>query len=141
MDNNGVSLEGCLPGVVLLICVVLGILIWPVRIYYSFYDVGKLSQLLLSSDSSEREAAARCLSKKVDEGDAIAVPVLITALSDSLPSVRKYAVISLWRIGDIRAVEPLIIILNDEEWQVREAAAKALGSLGDIRAVEALVIA
>jgi len=61
-----------------------------------------------------------------------AVPVLIEALSDPNPDVRKQAARSLARMGDAgkAAVPVLIERLQDPDEEVRQAAARALGQMG-----------
>lgn len=62
---------------------------------------------------------------------APAVDALISALSNSNPSVREFAALALGKIGDRRAIKPLIDLLSDQEKRVCMRAAEALGIIGD----------
>lgn len=66
-----------------------------------------------------------------------AVPLLLRALADSDPEVRKNAVRALGNLGDRQVTGPLIATLADET--VRVPALEALGKLGDERAVDPLL--
>jgi HEAT repeat protein len=54
-----------------------------------------------------------------------AVPVLIVALRDTDPMLRKLAADALGKIGDARAARPLHVATKDDNVQVRKSAAKA----------------
>jgi HEAT repeat protein len=58
-----------------------------------------------------------------------AVPVLITALRDPDPLLRRLAAEALGKIGDKRAERPLRLTLKDDNAIVRKSAAKALRRL------------
>jgi HEAT repeat protein len=66
-----------------------------------------------------------------------AVPLLLRALADSDPVVRKNAVRVLGNLGDRRATRPLIAALADEA--IRVSALEALGKLGDECAIDPLL--
>jgi HEAT repeat protein len=70
---------------------------------------------------------------------ALAVPVLVDALSDDDPRMRLYIVDLLHQIGEPDAVLALTGALRDPEWRVRWRAADALGRLGSDAAVPDLV--
>jgi HEAT repeat protein len=63
---------------------------------------------------------------------AVAVPVLIACLSDSLPETRRAAAEGLADMGAAArdAIPALKKALSDESKSVREAAAKALQAVG-----------
>jgi HEAT repeat protein len=54
-----------------------------------------------------------------------AVPVLIVALRDTDPMLRKLAADALGKIGDASAARPLHLAANDDNPQVAKSAAKA----------------
>jgi HEAT repeat protein len=58
-----------------------------------------------------------------------AVPVLIVALRDTDPMLRKLAADALGKIGDARAERPLHLATNDDNIQVRKSAVKACQSV------------
>ena len=60
--------------------------------------------------------------------------VLIRALDDSNPNVRRHCAVALGRLQAEAAVRPLFPLLKDENWFVRAEAAAALGRIGDPRA-------
>ncbi len=72
-----------------------------------------------------------------------AVDVLIKAMENKDPQVRRHVSMVLKKIDDPKTVETFIKALNDDDPYVRMDAAEALGSLDDFRAVgpltEALV--
>lgn len=65
------------------------------------------------------------------------MPLLLRALADSDPVVRRNAVRALGNLGDRQATRPLIAALADEA--VRVSALEALGKLGDERAIDPLL--
>jgi hypothetical protein len=65
--------------------------------------------------------------------------MLILALQDEQPHVRKWAAELLGPSRDPRATQPLLGLLNDADWNVRRAALYALMQIGDDRAVGPLV--
>ena len=67
------------------------------------------------------------------------VPLLIKALKDPCPNIRRGAARILGHRGEKDAVMPLIECLNDPDEYVRATAANSLKSLKDPRAVEALI--
>jgi HEAT repeat protein len=108
--------------------------------------------------ASERRAAARALGRG---GDRRAVPLLLGALGDPQPGVRRAAMGALEQLGegllvmvirdiwrgsaevvmlasDGRLVGPLLAALRAPDAGVRCAAAAALGHLGDARATPEL---
>jgi len=68
-----------------------------------------------------------------------AVPLLISALSNEVADLRKYAARTLGGIADARALPPLIDTLKDNAPDVRKEAADALGKMGNATAVESLI--
>jgi hypothetical protein len=73
-------------------------------------------------------------------GDSV-LPVLVAALEDLDPTMRRNAAYALGGVGGARSVEPLIFALRDPDSRVRSAAAEALGYLGraaGLRSVEPL---
>jgi HEAT repeat protein len=65
--------------------------------------------------------------------------MMVSALKNEEPGVRKAAA---WALGHHRfanAVKPLILALQDEEPEVRVSVAKALGAIGDERALQPLL--
>ena len=67
-------------------------------------------------------------------------PILITALGDANPEVRKTAAVALGQIKSptARAMSSLIATLGDAEPEVRRGAGEALGQIGPA-AVPALI--
>jgi len=87
--------------------------------------------LMLAAKSSNirlRSVAIGALGKCED---TTATPILLEALSDSLPSVRRRAASSLGELGDSRAVDKLISLLEDSSASVRYTASYALAKIGD----------
>lgn len=70
---------------------------------------------------------------------AVAVPVLLDALSDEDPRIRLYVTDVLGEIGEAVAVPALAEALRDPEWRVRFRAADALGKMGKLEAVPDLM--
>jgi HEAT repeat protein len=62
-------------------------------------------------------------------GPAVVDP-LIEALGDKEGTVRRYAAVTLGRIGDLRAIEELGMTLYDLHNEVRKAAGEALAKFG-----------
>lgn len=61
-----------------------------------------------------------------EAGDPKAVPVLIDALRDTDPLLRKLAAEALGKIGDPQAERPVhLVAMNDDNPQVKKAARKA----------------
>ena len=87
-------------------------------------------------DEYTREHAALSLGKITD-----APAVLITALKDPNPDVRRGVATALGEIKDTRVVEPLIAALKDPSPDVRRNVATALGESKDPRVVEPLIAA
>jgi HEAT repeat protein len=65
--------------------------------------------------------------------------LLMSALNDADPSIRRQAVLVLGEKGEYSAVEGIIAMLDDPGDEVRLAAVVALGKIGDPRAVEPLI--
>ena len=91
-------------------------------------DADALAELLTSSSSHVREAAAEALAS-LSEPSAVAP--LIVALGDRDPWVRRAAARSLGTKRRSDVLEPLRVALSDEDVMVREAAAAALRQLGE----------
>jgi len=72
-------------------------------------------------------------------GDASATDVLVTALKDRNPEVRRNAAMSLGMLKNRAAVQPLIEALDDEDSQTQSYAAQALGEIGDPAAIQPLI--
>jgi len=70
---------------------------------------------------------------------AAAATLLLPALKDREPAVRREAAKSLGAIKDGRAVPALILALRDDDSNVRMYAAYALGEIKDARAADALL--
>jgi HEAT repeat protein len=75
----------------------------------------------------------------IREIGALAVPVLIDALTDEDPRIRLHVIDVLGEIGDTEAVPALAGALRDAEWRVRWRAADALGKMGNETAVADLL--
>lgn len=58
-----------------------------------------------------------------------AIELLINALKDDHPAVRRTAALGLGKIGDKRACEPLMQALDDSEELVRRASQGALSRI------------
>jgi HEAT repeat protein len=76
--------------------------------------------------------------KPVDMSNA-AVDMLISALKDADPAIRRQATLTLGRRGEYSTVKEIIAMLDDPDDEVRLAAVIALGEIGDPRAVEPLI--
>lgn len=87
--------------------------------------------------ASARRAACWVLGRMADR---VAVPVLIQALDDDSPGVRREAVTSLASIGDPAALPSLLKAFQcDNETVVRKAAVNALWLLGGSMAIEPII--
>jgi hypothetical protein len=82
-----------------------------------------------------RAAAVRTAA---DSDEAWSLEVLLTALEDYDPEVRRIGAHGLGQRRDPRALHPLIFALGDSDLSVRGAAARALGAAGDVSAVPPL---
>ena len=87
-----------------------------------------LRRLLVEGQAGTRAIAAEGL-HALGPDAAPAGAELRAALRDSDDAVRRWAALSLGRIGDVRAAEALRPLLDDPELDVREAAAEALAQL------------
>lgn len=98
-------------------------------------NVGDWIRRLDSPTAWDREGAAQALGwlARTDQEKNIAVPALISALSDQLVEVRRDAAEALGRIRDRRAAEALASLTRAgserDEW-VRKVAAEALERIG-----------
>ena len=98
-------------------------------------DLSMYSKLLTHQDESVRVDAVAALA---EIGEPV-VNLLLEALSNDSPDVRRDAAISLGIVKSESAVEPLIkIFQTDANNVVRKAAAEALGNVGDARALAPL---
>lgn len=79
------------------------------------------------------------LNKAVLKRDVKAMPLLVKALSDSSPAVRRVAAQFLGQLGSPEAILHLLPLLRDEDTEVRYTVAHALGWIGDSRAVPRLL--
>jgi hypothetical protein len=97
-------------------------------------DVETLRAWLRHEDWQRRLAAVQELSRATDS-----VPLLIDALGDSHPQVRRLAAAALGASGSAMAVEPLCgVLLNDPSPGVRRTAGDALSDIGDPNAQPAV---
>jgi len=90
-------------------------------------------------DASVRAAAARGLATHGTADDA---DLLIEALGDDEPLVRRAAAIGLQRVHDPAAIDPLLALLDpaaEPEATIRVEAALALGQYANGRVVQALI--
>ncbi len=90
--------------------------------------LGLIIRLLDENDAETRRLAARVMYQFGEEEAGRIVPVLIMALDDPEPTVRKEAALSLGILGPSAkdAVDPLTRLLDDENRDVRESAVTAL---------------
>jgi HEAT repeat protein len=96
--------------------------------------VEEAGEWLENDDWRRRLAAVTELSRLAD-----AVPLLVRALSDEHPQVRRLAAAALGASGDAGAVEPLCAaLLKDDSVGVRRTAGDALSDLGDVAAQNAM---
>ncbi|HQG93438.1 MAG TPA: HEAT repeat domain-containing protein [Acidobacteriota bacterium] len=98
------------------------------------HAVELLIKFLDNHYSSVRTTAARAQSNQqiFDPGTVPrAVELLIMALEDEDPILRKLAVVTLGILRDTNAVLPLIKALGDQYFEIRKAAAEALDLLGE----------
>ncbi|MCP4616108.1 MAG: protein kinase, partial [Bradyrhizobium sp.] len=98
--------------------------------------LGALRKALKSKDEDFRVRAAK-VAGGIDAPDA--VDVLLSALDDTAPKVRKTAVEELGRQGRARATPSLLRMLNDATTDVRVAAVEALATIGDRTALDDLI--
>jgi len=83
-----------------------------------------------------RAAAAESLG---ESGDSLAVPALVLALEDTVPSVRKQAVVALHRLWMPQVASALArVLVEDEQEIVRFVAAQSLGQRRAVSARDAL---
>ena len=66
------------------------------------------------------------------------LPVLVSALKDSHPSIRRLAVAYLGALGSEKALPYLIDVLQDPSVAIRRTAGDALSDLGSPKAIEAM---
>jgi hypothetical protein len=93
-----------------------------------------LRQMLDDQDWHCRLMAVQELSQVQDS-----LPLLIVAIKDSNPQVRRLSAAALGATGSIEAVEPLCqALLNDQSVGVRRTAGDALSDLGDTAAQPAI---
>jgi hypothetical protein len=93
----------------------------------AFPDKDTLSDWLNDSDWHRRLLAVQELSR-VDDS----ISLLIRALKDSHPQVRRMAAAALGATGDPDAIDPLCdVLLNDNSVGVRRTAGDALSDIGD----------
>jgi hypothetical protein len=92
----------------------------------SFRTKGAISALANIASSSDPEQ-----SKK-------SVEILVEALVDDTPEVRRAATLALKRIRGPHSKEILIAMLKKEQWKARAAAARALGRIGGKEQIETL---
>jgi HEAT repeat protein len=78
----------------------------------------------------ERDEAAADLLTAIEKMGPAVVDPLIEALGDKEGTVRRYAAVTLGRIGDLRAIEELGMTLYDLHNEVRKAAGEALAKFG-----------
>lgn len=97
--------------------------------------VAALIPYLSDQEASARLASAEALSKA---GESVAA-VLVDALDDAQPEVRRKIAAGLGQLDDPTAVPALIASLQDDDREVRLQAAGALAKIGDTRAVEPLL--
>jgi HEAT repeat protein len=65
--------------------------------------------------------------------------ILVPALKNEEPGVRKAAAWALGRSGEAQAVKPLVMALQDSDTEVRTVVVKALGELGNEHALQPLL--
>jgi hypothetical protein len=96
--------------------------------------VETLQEWLRHEDWQRRLTAVQELSHVADP-----VPLLIVALTDSHPQVRRLAAAALGASGSAMAVEPLCgVLLKDQSPGVRRTAGDALSDIGDPKAQPAI---
>jgi HEAT repeat protein len=104
-------------------------------------SVSRLTSLLKSSDTSERERAAEALGKLGSAAEP-AIPALRRNLSDDFPYVRIRSAEALAQIG-AAAIPAFVEALRNDNKEVRLVAVQALANLGEKAkpAIPPLVIA
>jgi HEAT repeat protein len=70
--------------------------------------------------------------------DLMSIDVLLKALRDDEPAIRRTAAAALGQLKTSAAVDGLVALLKDEEESVRKSAVVALGKIGDRRAAGAV---
>ncbi len=74
-----------------------------------------------------------------ESGDQTHVPLLIEALADPSPNLRRLAASALGKLKSREAVEPLMLLVQrDPAPQARQYALKTLGIIADSRAIEVI---
>jgi cyclophilin family peptidyl-prolyl cis-trans isomerase/HEAT repeat protein len=97
-----------------------------------------IAHQLRSPDADLRWQAANALAR-IGEGISVAIPTLITLLTDDDPLVRAHAARALGVGKDKSAVEALIRLLGDADERVVASSTVALGLIADNRATDALI--
>jgi HEAT repeat protein len=97
-------------------------------------DDGYLEQLRRGTSDERAQAAAFLGAQR----DVRAVPHLIAALQDTVPSVRAKAAWALGMVGGKEALPALVACLSDTSLRVRQQAGLALMGLEEPEAIAAL---
>jgi len=92
--------------------------------------------VMRSDDSLARQNAVRAV---FTQHDPRLIPLMIHALKDENPYVRRDSASWLGKFRAGKAVEPLIATFSDKESSVRRSTVQALGKIGDRRAVVPLI--
>ncbi|OUM86026.1 MAG: hypothetical protein BAA01_01315 [Bacillus thermozeamaize] len=92
-----------------------------------------LSEALADPDWKKRYAALQRMELTEDK-----LPVLVSALKDSHPSIRRLAVAYLGALGSEKALPYLIDALQDPSVAIRRTAGDALSDLGSPKAIAAM---
>ncbi|MCK5832319.1 HEAT repeat domain-containing protein [bacterium] len=109
---------------------------------YLLGEIGSKSSgvpLILAAQSQSSKLRYSALGALGNCADINALPVLIDALDDDLPSIRRQAAISLGEIGSNRAVESLIPLFSDSNVFVRYSASYAIANIGDNSVIDILM--
>ncbi len=99
----------------------------------------RLARILVNMLSLENEEIVDLAVDGFRELGLESLPLLLEALNNSSPVIRKNAARALGKLKSPQATPHLIHLLQDSQWQVRASAAEALGFIKDKSSVETLV--
>ena len=105
-------------------------------------SVGGMTPTAMATDDAlgaSAHARVRAVKTLALSKDPLAAPMLLAALKDTDPIVRRLAIYGLERLGDVAHVPALVARLGDKDAWVRRTAVVALGKLRSKASVPPLV--